>query len=489
MIICNVIMVVSTAKVQKIWEQFTTSSKLPRISILLFRLQKYKKFESNSQRPFMPKTPIKVVSTAKVQKIWEQFTTKTDDFQQYNKLFRLQKYKKFESNSQHRLSTLEKPVSCFDCKSTKNLRAIHNHDDEQENHQQLFRLQKYKKFESNSQLERWQCKNSFCCFDCKSTKNLRAIHNCRRSTVGRSLLFRLQKYKKFESNSQLTLSSFHSLTCCFDCKSTKNLRAIHNSQLAHIQKPRVVSTAKVQKIWEQFTTVVVPFIDVNPLFRLQKYKKFESNSQPWKGRRSSTACCFDCKSTKNLRAIHNAHYFTNDKVMLFRLQKYKKFESNSQLIAEPTKALFSCFDCKSTKNLRAIHNSPWWYWRNVKLFRLQKYKKFESNSQRIVWFCFCLRSCFDCKSTKNLRAIHNIGEGELRLPIVVSTAKVQKIWEQFTTGSSGYSAKIGCFDCKSTKNLRAIHNPTAQRGMLMALFRLQKYKKFESNSQRLWLTY
>ena len=48
--------------------------------------------------------------------------------------------------------------------------------------------------------------------------------------------------------------------------------------------------------------------------------------------------------------------------------------------------------------------------------------------------------------------------------LVVSTAKVQKIWEQFTT---------------KTK-----HNEHIQK-----LFRLQKYKKFESNSQRLWLTY
>ena len=47
---------------------------------------------------------------------------------------------------------------------------------------------------------------------------------------------------------------------------------------------------------------------------------------------------------------------------------------------------------------------------------------------------------------------------------VVSTAKVQKIWEQFTTGYCGVV-------------------------LLVLLFRLQKYKKFESNSQRLWLTY
>ena len=42
---------------------------------------------------------------------------------------------------------------------------------------------------------------------------------------------------------------------------------------------------------------------------------------------------------------------------------------------------------------------------------------------------------------------------------------------------------MGCFDCKSTKNLRAIHNIGTKNCRLHTLFRLQKYKKFESNSQ------
>ena len=42
---------------------------------------------------------------------------------------------------------------------------------------------------------------------------------------------------------------------CFDCKSTKNLRAIHNDWVVWGFSREVVSTAKVQKIWEQFTTV------------------------------------------------------------------------------------------------------------------------------------------------------------------------------------------------------------------------------------------
>ena len=92
-------------------------------------------------------------------------------------------------------------------------------------------------------------------------------------------LFRLQKYKKFESNSQPSVLLPSKNLSCFDCKSTKNLRAIHNTFLIIYSLFKVVSTAKVQKIWEQFTTVLKVSAHLMVLFRLQKYKKFESNSQ------------------------------------------------------------------------------------------------------------------------------------------------------------------------------------------------------------------
>ena len=61
------------------------------------------------------------------------------------------------------------------------------------------------------------------------------------------------------------------------------------------------------------------------------------------------------------------------------------------------------------------------------LFRLQKYKKFESNSQHRWQGALSTRRCFDCKSTKNLRAIHNYAGKGIGFAEVVSTAKVQKI--------------------------------------------------------------
>ena len=247
----------------------------------------------------------------------------------------------------------------------------------------MFRLQKYKKFESNSQLNLGLSYPPLSCFDCKSTKNLRAIHNFIDRYMAITQLFRLQKYKKFESNSQQWT---HSKTTLW-----------------------VVSTAKVQKIWEQFTTLI-HWNSVNAkLFRLQKYKKFESNSQLT----PITLENYNVVSTAKVQKIWEQ--FTTDTY-------WKKY-------------YLCCFDCKSTKNLRAIHNSYLWFILEKMLFRLQKYKKFESNSQRYMETKKSNKRCFDCKSTKNLRAIHNAIYLQRQPVRVVSTAKVQKIWEQFTTHS------------------------------------------------------
>ena len=245
----------------------------------------------------------------------------------------------------------------------------------------LFRLQKYKKFESNSQPGIILLALTGCCFGCKSTKNLRAIHN---SAVQQDFLFDVvsaAKVQKIWEQFTTPWLRFRLFYRCFGCKSTKNLRAIHNQRQPHNIFFLVVSAAKVQKIWEQFTTEMIVHAPFKELFRLQKYKKFESNSQLKPQCHVLRTSCFGCKSTKNLRAIHNTQTIGRSFRRLFRLQKYKKFESNSQHSLKLRERKISCFGCKSTKNLRAIHNT----WNNLMcvcaLFRLQKYKKFESNSQ------------------------------------------------------------------------------------------------------------
>ena len=51
-----------------------------------------------------------------------------------------------------------------------------------------------------------------------------------------------------ETTFNLVIHNQLCVSCCFDCKSTKNLRAIHNG-FSYVGKDAgVVSTAKVQKI-------------------------------------------------------------------------------------------------------------------------------------------------------------------------------------------------------------------------------------------------
>ena len=51
-----------------------------------------------------------------------------------------------------------------------------------------------------------------------------------------------------ETTFNLVIHNQLCVSCCFDCKSTKNLRAIHNQVYQEDVSQAVVSTAKVQKI-------------------------------------------------------------------------------------------------------------------------------------------------------------------------------------------------------------------------------------------------
>ena len=149
--------------------------------------------------------------------------------------------------------------------------------------------------------------SSYRCFDCKSTKNLRAIHNFKTFAQTTERVVSTAKVQKIWEQFTTYDNKYYNELGCFDCKSTKNLRAIHNRGYWGLLRPQVVSTAKVQKIWEQFTTISDCVFNTFMLFRLQKYKKFESNSQLHSQLTAFALSCFDCKSTKNLRAIHNAY--------------------------------------------------------------------------------------------------------------------------------------------------------------------------------------
>ena len=51
----------------------------------------------------------------------------------------------------------------------------------------------------------------------------------------------------------------------------------------------------------------------------------------------------------------------------------------------------------------------------------------ETTFNLVIHNQLCVSCCFDCKSTKNLRAIHNLLTSVAHAVAVVSTAKVQKI--------------------------------------------------------------
>ncbi len=148
-----------------------------------------------------------------------------------------------------------------------------------------------------------------------------------------------------------------------------------------ICKDCVVSDANLHKFWKQFTTTTAAVAIKMVLFPMQIYTNFESNSQHmlvqhffnvvvsdanlhkfWKQFTTSMLCrdwvwrCFRCKFTQILKAIHNYYAQNTAAVMLFPMQIYTNFESNSQLKLYLNGEEVGCFRCKFTQILKAIHN-------------------------------------------------------------------------------------------------------------------------------------
>ena len=195
--------------------------------------------------------------------------------------------------------------------------------------------------------------------------------------------------------------------------------------------------------------------------------------------------CFWCKYTQILKAIHNekwcvvswmmvvsdanihkfwkqfttAYRHKSCRLALFLMQIYTNFESNSQPVAFSAIALTGCFWCKYTQILKAIHNEPRLiyikqivvsdanihkFWKQfttsciytsskVSLFLMQIYTNFESNSQLTQAQNMVRMGCFWCKYTQILKAIHNDRLEYNRQVYVVSDANIHKFWKQFTT--------------------------------------------------------
>ncbi len=174
----------------------------------------------------------------------------------------------------------------------------------------------------------------------------------------------------------------HFQRSCFRCKFTQILKAIHNLSSPCILLFWVVSDANLHKFWKQFTTI---------------------------------------------QEKHHWYY------KLFPMQIYTNFESNSQLYGIFLYQFLSCFRCKFTQILKAIHNKYRRYVNGGKLFPMQIYTNFESNSQHLSYFWIGWMCCFRCKFTQILKAIHNCYNFASSFSNVVSDANLHKFWKQFTT--------------------------------------------------------
>ena len=609
---CGVWIIVSDANLHKFWKQFTTVREVVALFVELFPMQIYTNFESNSQRErHRPVTfsncfrckftqilkaihngalllhhALQIVSDANLHKFWKQFTTRRIWQAGMSELFPMQIYTNFESNSQPAASWRGPPPHCFRCKFTQILKAIHNSPGWacrwprivsdanlhkfwkqfttellSSNHcVWLFPMQIYTNFESNSQPTILMKKGATNCFRCKFTQILKAIHNLKlknrllrcivsdanlhkfwkqfttnvRLEVVSNLLFPMQIYTNFESNSQLKAQEVFEPADCFRCKFTQILKAIHNPISRFSFPCLIVSDANLHKFWKQFTTLTLRLVKLVLLFPMQIYTNFESNSQLitvfvfttrivsdanlhkfWKqfttqgSHKTPDEHCFRCKFTQILKAIHNIMDENGSYYGLFPMQIYTNFESNSQPVTTIDNKPGIVSDANLHKFWKQFTTLMPKILLTCTLFPMQIYTNFESNSQRMGLDSAKTCHCFRCKFTQILKAIHNYRLVETKISPIVSDANLHKFWKQFTTGRSFESAGKNCFRCKFTQILKAIHNRGLKYSVKQeivsdanlhkfwkqfttrkfrsqrhnGLFPMQIYTNFESNSQ------
>ena len=143
--------------------------------------------------------------------------------------------------------------------------------------------------------------------------------------------------------------------------------------------------------------------------------------------------CFRCKFIQILKAIHNKKLMYKIYYVLFSMQIYTNFESNSQRFRLWRYAWQVVFDAnlykfwKQFTTRKSIHDSATW------LFSMQIYTNFESNSQQVFRRTNIVACCFRCKFIQILKAIHNILGDLFQNLLVVFDANLYKFWKQFTT--------------------------------------------------------
>ena len=199
---------------------------------MLFSMQIYTNFESNSQRSMKSCLHRLVVFDANLYKFWKQFTTYSSITLFPSSLFSMQIYTNFESNSQPPPCLSFKAFSCFRCKFIQILKAIHNCQ-----RRNLWRCLVV--FDANL-YKFWKQFTTYLDIVCKASK-----------------LFSMQIYTNFESNSQRNQRKKIKKFGCFRCKFIQILKAIHNWSRLDFFTLNVVFDANLYKFWKQFTTSII----------------------------------------------------------------------------------------------------------------------------------------------------------------------------------------------------------------------------------------
>ena len=240
------------------------------------------------------------------------------------------------------------------------------------------------------------------------------------------------------------------------------------------------------------------------LFPMQIYTNFESNSQLASRWNVPQTHCFRCKFTQILKAIHNPDYhierhepivsdanlhkfwkqfttgmrFRSVCSRLFPMQIYTNFESNSQLLTHNRHCPSHCFRCKFTQILKAIHNNGWICNCVSRIVSDANLHKFWKQFTTVVLPVSVREYCFRCKFTQILKAIHNRMPSNMTALAIVSDANLHKFWKQFTTYLRIFSCASYCFRCKFTQILKAIHNCPAHIAIVVFIVSDANLHKF-----------
>ena len=238
----------------------------------------------------------------------------------------------------------------------QNLKAIHNSSNSVLAFLLVVVNHKTTKFESNSQLSRYQLEVFYSCCQSQNYKiwkqfttdlahlsprrgllsitklqNLKAIHNRRSSLLGKKAVVVNHKTTKFESNSQRTKILSPLPTCC--CQSQN------------------------YKIWKQFTTGHRLYLAIRLLLSITKLQ--------------------------NLKAIHNAPQYCTSHVHVVVNHKTTKFESNSQQVGKCYQVHHGCCQSQNYKIWKQFTTKCIKHQQNLLLLsitKLQNLKAIHNNS-------------------------------------------------------------------------------------------------------------